>query len=114
VLCPETDLHPFYSTRSFRETLKRYSDAQVCSYNPFLGIIPAEISDVFPAAHNIITRSAAYSPVDYPTFVQSLKDFVKGNNFEEIILVMPDGFIEAAAKDAALTLNVTGHHERQQ
>ncbi|HKU49898.1 MAG TPA: tRNA guanosine(15) transglycosylase TgtA [Nitrososphaera sp.] len=115
VLCPETDLHPFYSTRSFRETLKRYSDAQVCSYNPFLGIIPAEISDVFPAAHNIITRSAAvYSPVDYPTFVQSLNDFVKGNNFEEIILVMPDCFIEAAAKDAALTLNVTGHHDRQQ
>jgi len=110
VLCPETDLHPFYSTRSFRETSRRYPDAQVCSYNPFLGIIPAEISDVFPAAHNIITRSA-YLAVQYPTFVQSLKNFVANNNFDEVIVIGPDGFIESAANEAGLKLRVASQHD---
>ena len=105
VLCPETELHPFYSTRSFRETLRRYPDAQVCSYNPFLGIIPAEISDIFPAAHNIITRDV-YHASHYPTFVQSLKSFVESNSFEEVIVTGPDGFIESAANDAGVKLRV--------
>ncbi len=101
VLCPEAELHPFYSTRSFREITKRYPDAQICSYNPFLGIIPAEISDVFPAAHNIVTRSS-YSTADYPTFIQSLKSFVANNSFGQIILAGSDGFIEGAIKEAGL------------
>jgi 7-cyano-7-deazaguanine tRNA-ribosyltransferase len=110
VLCPETDLHPFYSTRCFKETLKRHPDAQICSYNPFLGIIPAEISDVFPAAHNIITR-AAYSPDHYPTFVQSLRDFVANNKFDEVVLVNADGFIEAAAIEAGVAVRVASEHD---
>jgi 7-cyano-7-deazaguanine tRNA-ribosyltransferase len=105
VLCRETDLHPFYSTKTFRETAKRYPDAQICSYNPFLGIIPAEISDIFPAAHNIITRSP-YVPGDYPTFLQSLKDFVARSKFEETILVGEDDFLAAAARDAQLDVRV--------
>ncbi|HEV8386578.1 MAG TPA: tRNA guanosine(15) transglycosylase TgtA [Nitrososphaera sp.] len=113
VLCPETDLHPFYSTRSFRETSRRYPDAQVCSYNPFLGIIPAEISDIFPAAHNIITRSV-YLAVQYPTFVQSLKNFVATNNFDEVIIISSDGFIESAANEAGLKLRVASQHDTLQ
>ncbi len=111
VLCPETDLHPFYSTRSFRETLKRNPDAQICSYNPFLGIIPAEISDIFPAAHNIVTRSAYFSN-DYPTFVQSLKSFVANNNFEEVVIVTSDAFIEGAAREAGISVRIVGQHEQ--
>ena len=110
VLCPETDLHPFYSTRAFKETLRRNPDAQICSYNPFLGIIPAEISDVFPAAHNIITRST-YSSRHYPTFVQSLRDFVGNNSFEEVVLVNADAFIEAAAIEAGTTVRIASEHD---
>jgi 7-cyano-7-deazaguanine tRNA-ribosyltransferase len=113
VLCPETDIHPFYSTRQFKEALKRHPDAQVCSYNPFLGIIPAEVSDVFPAAHNIITRSS-YSQSLYPTFVQSLKDFVAGNRFDEVILVNADAFIEAAAIEAGVTVRLASEHDALQ
>jgi 7-cyano-7-deazaguanine tRNA-ribosyltransferase len=104
-------LHPFYSTRSFRETLKRNPDAQICSYNPFLGIIPAEISDIFPAAHNIVTRSAYFSN-DYPTFVQSLKSFVANNNFEEVVIVASDAFIEGAAREAGINVRIVGQHEQ--
>jgi 7-cyano-7-deazaguanine tRNA-ribosyltransferase len=98
VLCPEGEVHPFYSTWSYREVVKKFPDAQVCSYSPFLGIIPAEISDVFPASHSLATRSG-HRPEDYPTFVESLKEFASG--FEEIAIVADD-FMEQAAKAARL------------
>lgn len=110
VLCQETDLHPFYSTRSFKETLRHHPDAQICTYNPFLGIIPVEISDVFPASHNIITR-AKYEADHYPSFVQSLRDFTGNNRFDEVILVNSDPFIEAAASKAGLKIRVAGQHD---
>ncbi|MEM3095113.1 MAG: tRNA guanosine(15) transglycosylase TgtA [Nitrososphaera sp.] len=98
VLCPEGEVHPFYSTRSYREIVKRLPDAQVCSYSPFLGIIPAEISDIFPAAHNLATRYG-HRPEDYPTFIESLKEFVK--KFEQVTIIADD-FMEQAAKAARL------------
>jgi 7-cyano-7-deazaguanine tRNA-ribosyltransferase len=98
ILCPEGELHPFYSTRSYREIVKRFPDAQVCSYSPFLGIIPAEISDVFPASHNLASRSA-HKHEDYPTFVESLQEFA--GRFEEVAIVADD-FMEQAAKGARL------------
>ncbi len=102
VLCPEGEIHPFYSTRSYREIAKRFPDAQVCSYSPFLGIIPAEISDVFPASHNLAPRSG-HRPEDYSTFVQSLKEFT--GRFEETTIVAND-FMEQAAKAANLNARI--------
>lgn len=98
VLCPEGQVHPFYSTRSYRDVVKKFPDAQVCSYSPFLGIIPAEISDVFPASHNLAARSG-HRPEDYPTFVESLKEFA--GRFEETVIVADD-FMKQAASAARL------------
>lgn len=94
ILCPEGELHPFYSTRRFREIVKKFPDAQVCSYSPFLGIIPAEISDVFPASHNLATRTGQ-RPQDYPTFVDSLSKFAA--RFDEVAIVADDFMKEAVA-----------------
>jgi 7-cyano-7-deazaguanine tRNA-ribosyltransferase len=105
VICPETSVHPLYSTTIFREMVRRYPDAQVCSYNPFLGIIPAEISDVFPASHNVVARSQ-HRLEDYPSFVESLVRFVARNSFEEIIVPVHDEFIENAIKAADLDKRV--------
>ena len=102
VLCPEGQLHPFYSTRIYREMVKRFSDAQICSYNPFLGIIPAEISDVYPASHNLTTRSE-HRPDDYPTFIESLKEFA--GKYEETIIVADD-FMKQAVKAARLNARI--------
>ena len=99
ILCPEGELHPFYSTRSYKDIVKKLPDAQVCSYSPFLGIIPAEISDVFPASHNLAPRSG-YRLEDYPTFIESLKEFA--GRFEEIAIVAADDFIKQATKAARL------------
>ena len=92
VLCPEGEVHPFYSTRSYREIVKRFPDAQICSYSPFLGIIPAEISDIFPASHNLAPRSG-HRPEDYPTFIESLKEFA--GRFEEVSVVANDFMTQA-------------------
>ena len=102
VLCPEGEVHPFYSTRSYREIAKRIPDAQVCSYHPFLGIIPAEISDVFPASHNLAPRSG-HRPEDYPTFIESLKEFT--GRFEEITIVADD-FMKQALDTARLNARI--------
>jgi 7-cyano-7-deazaguanine tRNA-ribosyltransferase len=103
ILCPEDELHPFYSTRSYKDIVKKLPDAQVCSYSPFLGIIPAEISDVFPASHNLAPRSG-YRLEDYPTFIESLKEFA--GRFEEIAIVAADDFIKQATKAARLNVRL--------
>ena len=99
ILCPEDEIHPFYSTTSYKNIVKKFPDAQVCSYSPFLGIIPAEISDVFPASHNLATRSC-YRLEDYPIFIESLKSFA--GRFEEIAVIAPDDFMKQATKAARL------------
>ena len=111
VLCLESQLHPFYSSRSFADTSKKYPDAQICSYNPFLGIIPAEISDIFPASHNMVTR-ADHKLHDYPSFVESLHSFVANNRFDEII-VPADGFIQDAVEAAKLSVRVDKQDDSQ-
>ena len=99
ILCPEDEIHPFYSTGTYKDIVKRLPDSQICSYSPFLGIIPAEISDVFPASHNLATRSD-YRPEDYPTFIESLKAFAC--RFEDIAIVTPNDFMKQATKAARL------------
>jgi 7-cyano-7-deazaguanine tRNA-ribosyltransferase len=99
ILCPEDEIHPFYSTTSYKDIIKKFPDAQVCSYSPFLGIIPAEISDIFPASHNLATKSG-HRLEDYPTFIESLKSFA--GKFEKIVILAPDDFMKQAAKAASL------------
>jgi 7-cyano-7-deazaguanine tRNA-ribosyltransferase len=100
VLYPDSDIHPFYSTRVFLQLTKKFPDAQICTYSPFLGIIPSEISDIFPAAHNLsCNRSTNHSnPKNYPSFIESLDRFIVNNNFEEIIIVA-DTFMRQIVND---------------
>jgi 7-cyano-7-deazaguanine tRNA-ribosyltransferase len=102
ILCPEGELHPFYSTKRFREIVKKFPDAQICSYSPFLGIIPVEISDVFPASHNLATRTG-HKPQDYPTFVDSLNRFV--SRFDNVAIVADD-FMKEAVVTARLNARI--------
>lgn len=110
VLCPEGQINPFYSTRGFKEMIRRFPDAQVCSYNPFLGIIPAEISDIFPASHNIASRESRKLE-DYPSFVESLQSFVAANGFTEVIVAAGDSFIEEAIKASRLTAIIASRND---
>ena len=104
VLFPEGEVHPFYATRGFKALAKRFPDAQLGTYNPFLAVIPAEIADVFPASHNLTGRTAR-NVQDYPSFVDSLKAFVTNNSFKEITIVA-DNFMKQAASAAKVNARI--------
>lgn len=92
ILFPEGEVRPFYATRAFKELARKFPGAQIATYNPFLGVIPAEVSDVFPAAHNLAGRLDRKIE-DYPAFVESLDAFLENNSFEQVIIVA-DGFMK--------------------
>lgn len=103
IVCPEDEVHPLYSTITYKNIVKKFPDAQICSYSPFLGIIPAEISDIFPASHNLAIRSG-HRLEDYPTFIESLKSFA--DKFEKIVVIAPDDFMKRATKAAMLNVHL--------
>lgn len=101
ILYPESHLHPFYATQDFLRIVKKFPNAQICTYNPFLGIIPAEISDIFPAAHNVVVSKSTtirHQAQDYPSFIESLNGFLSVNRFEDITIVA-DHFMHQVVGD---------------
>lgn len=89
ILYPDTQVSPFYSSREYHKLYKKFSDYQICSYNPFIGIIPAEISDIYPAAHNLISKKKfnLHNAKDYPTFMNSFEKLLSHHYFDEIIII---------------------------
>lgn len=65
---------------------------QVCQYNPVLGIIPIEISDLYPAAHHETAR-VRFRPEDMTMFAQTWEKFFENNNFEEVRYDESDPFL---------------------
>jgi 7-cyano-7-deazaguanine tRNA-ribosyltransferase len=99
-LFPDTQVSPFYCSHEYHKLSSKFSDSQICAYNPFIGIIPSEISDVYPAAHNLISRKKfdLNNAKDYPTFVTSLENFLSRNFFDEVIVVADD-FMQGIIQD---------------
>jgi 7-cyano-7-deazaguanine tRNA-ribosyltransferase len=89
ILYPDTQVSPFYSSHEYHKLYKKFSDFQICAYNPFIGIIPAEISDIYPAAHNLIAKKKfnLHDAKDYPTFVGSFEKILTHDYFDEIIII---------------------------
>lgn len=106
VVFPEGEVHPFYATRGFKALAKRFPEAQIATYNPYLGIIPAEISDVFPASHNLTARVERRIG-DYLPFVESLQAFA--GKFDEVTIVADD-FMKQAVQEARLKARVEDYH----
>lgn len=108
VLFPEGEIHPFYATRGFKALVKKFPDAQIATYNPYLGIIPAEISDVFPASHNL-TPEVERRVSDFGPFVESLAAFA--GKFDDVIVV-GDGFMRQAVQEAKLNARIEDYTGR--
>ena len=70
---------------------------QFCNYNPFLGIIPIEISDVFPASHYVMVRKK-FDVEQFPTFIDNWTEFFKKNNFKTVYLPKDDLFLNKIKK----------------
>jgi 7-cyano-7-deazaguanine tRNA-ribosyltransferase len=103
ILYPDTEVSPFYCSREYHKLSMKFSDHQICAYNPFIGIIPAEISDIFPAAHNLISKRKYESgnSNEYPTFVNSFEKFLSNNSFDDVIIVT-DEFLDIVLRGLQL------------
>jgi len=100
VISKETTLKPAYLSVEHTKREKKFKDPeliQFCFYDPHLGLIPLEVSDIYPAAHHV-TANIGYNPEDFPVFAKTWKIFFNKNNFSDIYLDKNDSFIAYFAK----------------
>ena len=88
-------LSPQYS--GLKKKFKDFDSIQVCQYNPHLGLIPIEISDIFPAAHHETAR-LDFKPEEFTVFEKTWKDFFSNNKFLEVHYDKDDKFLKYFVK----------------
>lgn len=88
VLYPDQGIRPFYSSSILQKLSVLYPTASICLYNPFFGLIPVEISDIYPASHNIFIKNFdEYNSKDYPEFLNLFDSFLKNHKFKSIYII---------------------------
>lgn len=94
VITPESHTKPGYMSREYRELYKRTGDddVQFCQYSPILGIMPIEISDVYPAAHHEQAR-VHVEPAACTEFAKTWDAFFENNEFAEVWYDKGDAFL---------------------
>ncbi len=100
LITKESSTKPGYLSQQYAELKKRFKDfdsVQVCQYNPQLGLIPIEISDIYPAAHHETSR-IDFDPKEFPAFEKTLKHFFDNNGFSEIYYDKNDMFLKHFVK----------------
>ena len=100
VITKESSTKPGYLSHQYIGLKKKFKDfdsIQVCQYNPQLGLIPIEISDIFPAAHHETAR-VCFDPKEFPTFEKTWNTFFSNNKFSEIHYDKKDEFIKYFVK----------------
>lgn len=96
VIAGDSSRKPFYLSQEYNILKKKFSNrdsVQFCQYHPFLGLIPLEISDIYPASHNVMAR-LQYSPEDFTIFAKTWKIFFEKNNFTTVYYDKKDEFLE--------------------
>jgi len=100
VITKESSTKPGYLSHQYIGLKKKFKDfdlIQVCQYNPQLGLIPIEISDIFPAAHHETSR-VNFDPKRFPTFEKTWNIFFNNNLFSEIHYDKNDEFLKYFVK----------------
>ena len=63
-------------------------------YNPFFGLIPVEISDIYPASHNVFsTHASDFESQDFDEFIKLFNSFLKTNHFKTVHIIA-DSFMK--------------------
>lgn len=96
IITKESNTKPAYLSQeyfSLKRKFKEMKNIQVCQYSPHLGLIPLEISDIFPAAHHETSR-LKFNPTEFPTFENTWNVFFKNNQFSEIYFDKTDEFLK--------------------
>lgn len=95
IITKESSTKPAYLSHeysSLKRKFKEIESVQVCQYSPHLGLIPLEISDIFPASHHETSRSS-FDPEDFPTFEDTWTKFFQNNQFSEVYFDKTDEFL---------------------
>ena len=88
LLYPDRGTRPFYLSSAFKNLIDKYSLSLVCLYNPFFGLIPVEISDIYPASHNVFSKhSTGFEPKDCGEFIKLFNSFVENNHFKTAYII---------------------------
>ncbi len=96
IITRESSSKPGYLSHQYIELERKFKDfnsIQVCQYNPQLGLIPIEISDIFPAAHHETSR-IDFEPKEFSTFEETWRCFFDNNKFSEIHYDKNDKFLK--------------------
>ncbi|MFB5638221.1 MAG: tRNA guanosine(15) transglycosylase TgtA [Nitrosarchaeum sp.] len=96
IITKESNTKPAYLSHEYSSLKRKFKDdqsIQVCQYSPHLGLIPIEISDIFPAAHHETAR-LSFEPKDFPTFENTWTKFFKNNQFSEVYFDKSDEFLK--------------------
>lgn len=87
VIIPDGSIRPFYTSTEYNNLKKKFDskldDVQFCQYNQYLGIIPLELSDIYPAAHYVISKTD-FNQNEFPEFTKTWNIFLKNNKFKKI------------------------------
>jgi len=100
IIIKEPHIKPGYLSHEYFSLKQKFKDIdsfQICFYNPQLGLIPNEISDIFPAAHHETAR-VVFDPVEFPEFEKTWIKFFQNNKFLEVYLDKKDEFLKHFAK----------------
>ncbi|WP_016939489.1 MULTISPECIES: tRNA guanosine(15) transglycosylase TgtA [Nitrosopumilus] len=100
LITKESSTKPGYLSHQFvnmAKKLKDFDEIQICQYNPQLGLIPIEISDMFPAAHHETSRMN-FDPEEFPEFGKTWHIFFEKNQFSEIRYDKDDEFLKHFVK----------------
>ena len=93
VVIREDRQKPGYASGAYARARAAFGGCQVCQYSPHLGLIPIELSDVYPAAHHE-SADVPYDPAAFPEFGATWDEFVRRNRITEIIYDRTDAFLE--------------------
>jgi len=100
VITRDPNIKPVFTSYEYKQLRRKFKEPdliQFCNYNPFLGLIPIEISDVFPASHYVMTRKE-FEPEKFPTFLQIWTEFFEKNKFKTVYLPKDDLFLQKFKK----------------
>ena len=100
VISKDTTLKPAYLSPEHFKIKKSFKNSeliQFCHYNPYLGLIPIEISDIYPAAHYLMANSMQ-TPDDFSVFAKTWQVFFEKNHFSVIHYDKNDSFIKFFVK----------------
>ena len=99
IITKESSSKPGYLSHEYSrlKKIKDFESFQVCQYNPLLGLIPIEISDIFPAAHHETSR-IDFKPNEFPVFEKTWNKFFANNKFSEIYFNKEDKFLKYFVK----------------